>query len=241
MKKYCLYTVLMCWHVTAFSDIRFDNQHWHVDISDQPLNSVLQELAQNSSLHIEPRTGITDSISMQFTADTIHQVLQRLLKNYNFITRPGQKRLEVIILSAKTTGSTKIALATKPTVTNDFVELILQRQPNQPFITKGSINHRPVSLLIDTGASMVAVPASLARRLKLRFGNRQTMHTANGQTIAYETVLPALQIGDRLSLSQVPAVILPRMTAQNQVLLGMNVLQEFEIIQKNNKLIIRRQ
>jgi predicted aspartyl protease len=43
-----------------------------------------------------------------------------------------------------------------------------------------------------------------------------------------------------LTISQVPAVILPAMNQERHVLLGMSFLEAFELIQRDNLLLIRQ-
>ncbi|MEZ5590375.1 MAG: retropepsin-like aspartic protease [Gammaproteobacteria bacterium] len=73
----------------------------------------------------------------------------------------------------------------------------------------------------------------------MRFGARRTVSTANGQTSGHQTVLPDVRLGPGLVLGQVEAIILPRMSMQDHVLLGMNVLERFELIQSRGELTIR--
>ncbi|MDX1607336.1 MAG: retroviral-like aspartic protease family protein, partial [Candidatus Competibacterales bacterium] len=62
--------------------------------------------------------------------------------------------------------------------------------------------------------------------------------TANGRTQGFATVLRRLTLGP-FQLTGVRAVILPAMDEVSQVLLGMNVLGEFELVQRGSTLTIR--
>ena len=73
--------------------------------------------------------------------------------------------------------------------------------------------------------------------LGLERGAETSVSTANGVTTAYLTRLDQLAIGD-IELHDVRASIIPRMGV-DEILLGMNVLKRFELIQRGDRLIIR--
>ena len=62
--------------------------------------------------------------------------------------------------------------------------------------------------------------------------------TANGDTLAYQTQLDSVAIGD-IRLYDLRATILENMSGE-EILLGMNFLKHFEIIQKGKMLTIRQ-
>ena len=62
--------------------------------------------------------------------------------------------------------------------------------------------------------------------------------TANGNTLAYQTHLDSVAIGD-IRLYDLRATILENMSG-DEILLGMNFLKHFEIIQKGKMLTIRQ-
>jgi aspartyl protease family protein len=102
----------------------------------------------------------------------------------------------------------------------------------------GEINHQKVTFLVDTGATTTAIPAHLQQTLGLKAGAPASVSTANGVTTAYRTRLDQLALGD-IELHDVNATIIKGM-AVDEVLLGMNVLKHFELIQRGNHLIIRQ-
>lgn len=59
-------------------------------------------------------------------------------------------------------------------------ELHVPRQRDGHFYVDGSINGQPVRLLVDTGASQMAVSDALAAQAGLHGGQTATFHTANG-------------------------------------------------------------
>ncbi len=116
-------------------------------------------------------------------------------------------------------------------------ELVLKRSGDGHYVFPGTINGRPVSFLLDTGATLVSVPAHLAAELGLRAGAYQQSVTANGTVTTRATRLDSLAFGP-FDLAGVPASINPGM-ADNQVLMGMSVLKHLEFTQRGNTLVLR--
>lgn len=116
-------------------------------------------------------------------------------------------------------------------------ELVLKRSGNGHYVFPGTINGQAVTFLLDTGATLVSVPAHLAAELGLKAGAHQQAITANGTVATRATRLDALAFGPFV-LSGVPASINPGM-ADDQVLLGMSVLKHLEFTQRGDSLILR--
>jgi aspartyl protease family protein len=117
-------------------------------------------------------------------------------------------------------------------------EIVLLRNRNGHYVFDGEINRHKVTFLVDTGATTTAIPAHLQQPLGLKAGPAISVSTANGVTTAYLTRLDQLALGD-IELHDVKATIIQGM-AVDEVLLGMNVLKHFELIQRGNHLIIRQ-
>ncbi len=117
------------------------------------------------------------------------------------------------------------------------VELVLQRGRDGHYVFPGEINGRPVSFLLDTGATLVAVPAHLADALQLEGGAYQQSVTANGTVATRATRIGLLAFGP-FALREVRASLNPGM-AGDQVLLGMSVLKQLEFTQRGDTLILR--
>jgi aspartyl protease family protein len=117
-------------------------------------------------------------------------------------------------------------------------EILLQRNRSGHYVFNGEINHQQITFLVDTGATITAIPAHLQQKLGLKSGPATSVSTANGVTTAYLTRLDQLALGD-IQLNDVKASIIEGM-AVDEVLLGMNVLKHFELIQRGNHLIIRQ-
>lgn len=65
------------------------------------------------------------------------------------------------------------------------------------FTTVGLVNGTPVNFLVDTGASVVALPRSVAESagVQLDSGQRAMIHTANGKAPAWRVMLNSVQVG----------------------------------------------
>lgn len=123
-------------------------------------------------------------------------------------------------------------------VQGDQVEVHLESNIQGHFVADGLINGRPVSFLLDTGATDVAIPAELAEALDLARGAPVRLQTANGQTTGYRTVLDSLALGD-IVLQDVRALIAPGFGGE-QVLLGMSALKQLEFTQRAGTLVLRQ-
>lgn len=125
------------------------------------------------------------------------------------------------------------------TTANGFVkEIVLQRNVYGHYVSNGTINGTQVVFLLDTGASDIAIPESLADELGLLREHEIFVKTANGNTSAYRTKLESVALGE-IKRYDLNATILTNITGK-EVLLGMNFLKHFEIIQKGKTLTIRQ-
>ena len=121
---------------------------------------------------------------------------------------------------------------------SDAIEVRLERNRQGHYLANGRINGQPVTFLLDTGATFVAVPASLAERLDLQRGRSIMVNTANGMTESWSTRIETLQLGD-IRLQGVSAGIVPGIVGDD-VLLGMSALKQLEFTQRGNELILRQ-
>ncbi|WP_069085928.1 retropepsin-like aspartic protease family protein [Pseudomonas sp. TCU-HL1] len=119
-----------------------------------------------------------------------------------------------------------------------YVEVRLASSRQGHYLLDGRIDGQGVTFLLDTGATQVAVPAALARRLGLEPGAAVTLSTANGRVTGHRTQLQDLRLGD-IRLTQVPAIIVPGMDG-DEVLLGMSALKQLEFTQRDGTLVLRQ-
>lgn len=99
------------------------------------------------------------------------------------------------------------------------------------FYATATINGNPMRAVVDTGATLVAISPSAARRagIDLRRGVQGSSYTANGRTPVTLVVLESVELGGN-TVRQVRADVLSQdMGPQVDVLLGMSFLRHFEV------------
>jgi aspartyl protease family protein len=121
---------------------------------------------------------------------------------------------------------------------DNYSEVVLKRNRYGHYVASGTINHQPVTFLLDTGASHVAVPQNVARRLGLSKGAEFRTMTANGVGRSYATRIDHLTIGD-IVFRDISGGIAENMPG-DEVLLGMSVLKRIEFTQRGDTLILRQ-
>lgn len=93
-------------------------------------------------------------------------------------------------------------------------------------VPKALINGVKVNVMVDTGATGVAIPQAVADKLNLKSINAITTHTANGNAVAYLVRLNSVKIGG-VEAKNVSASITP--TLEGEVLLGMSFLGRMDV------------
>ena len=118
-------------------------------------------------------------------------------------------------------------------------EVRLFRQPNGHFVTAGSINGHPVNLIVDTGASAVAINEPLARRLELdyREAARVSVNTAGGIREAWRVRFDRVRLGD-IELQQVEGIVMPG-EQPSIPLLGMSFLRRLDTRTEGQVMVLR--
>lgn len=123
-------------------------------------------------------------------------------------------------------------------VTEDgVVEVVLQRDRQGHYLADGRINGVPVTFLIDTGATSIAVSESQARAMGLKKLYSQRSITAAGPVEGHATRIDEVTLGD-LTARDLNAYILP-IESTDHVLLGMAFLKHLELIQREGTLTLR--
>ncbi|MCX2972828.1 TIGR02281 family clan AA aspartic protease [Halieaceae bacterium IMCC8485] len=117
-------------------------------------------------------------------------------------------------------------------------EVVLQRNKFGHYVTSGTINGQPVTFMLDTGATGVAIPEAIARKLDIPRGRPYRTQTANGISTSYAASLDSVAVGE-IELRDVQAGIAPGL-AMNQILLGMTFLKHIEFTQRGDTLILRQ-
>ncbi len=117
-------------------------------------------------------------------------------------------------------------------------EVRLQRNRYGHYVANGKINGHSVVFLLDTGATSVSIPETVARKIGLHRGREQRVSTANGSVTTYTAQLDSVSLG-HISLHQINGHINPH-SDEEEVLLGMSFLKHLEFTQRGDELILRQ-
>ena len=171
---------------------------------------------------------------------------QRLLK-------PGQTSPEGVTLISATSEEAVLLIDGQETTarldgrvsarkrTPEVKEVQVWRDTAGMYTTVGSINGLPVSFLVDTGATSVAMNANQARRLGIDYrviGRQSGVTTASGVARAWMVTLNTVKVGD-LELHNVAAVVLEGAYPAT-TLLGMSYLGRLEINNDGRLMTLRK-
>ncbi len=107
------------------------------------------------------------------------------------------------------------------------------------FLTQGSINGANVGFLVDTGASTVAMGASLAKRIGIDYtkGEPGLSGTANGVVQVWRVRLSRVTLGE-ITLHNVEGTVLPN--DMPYVLLGMSFLNRMEMRRDGSTMVLNQ-
>jgi aspartyl protease family protein len=107
------------------------------------------------------------------------------------------------------------------------------------FMTTGSINGATVQMLVDTGATFVALGVADARRMGINYlqGERAVSRTANGIAHVFKVKLDSVRVGD-ISLTNVDATI--HDSDMPFALLGMSFLNRVEMRREGTDLTLTK-
>lgn len=105
-------------------------------------------------------------------------------------------------------------------------DVILQRDLSGHYRAEAFINGVKVPVMVDTGATDVAISKAFADQLGLKSINAVTTHTANGDTVSYMTRLQEVRLGGLIA-KDVSASITPNLG--DEMLLGMSFLGRMDV------------
>jgi aspartyl protease family protein len=105
-------------------------------------------------------------------------------------------------------------------------EVVLKRGLDGHYRAEALINAQKVNVLVDTGATGVAISQAVADRLNLKSVSAIRTSTANGESIGYLVRLDSVKLGG-IEASNVAASIAPGL--QGDVLLGMSFLGRMDV------------
>jgi aspartyl protease family protein len=107
------------------------------------------------------------------------------------------------------------------------------------YITQGQINGGSVRMLVDTGATLISLPAAEALRLGIdyRRGQPAMVSTANGTAPVYRVKLDSVRVGE-IVLNQVDAVV--QESGLPLILLGMSFLSRTDMDRSGDRLTLSK-
>lgn len=116
------------------------------------------------------------------------------------------------------------------------------RNAQGAFVASGAINGKGVRMMVDTGATMVAMSSREAARLGIDYqqdGEHAMVSTASGNVPAFGLVLDLVRIGD-IEQRNVRAVVIEGSHPQ-MVLLGQTFLSRVKIENEGNLMLLQAQ
>ncbi|MCZ7563588.1 MAG: TIGR02281 family clan AA aspartic protease [Burkholderiales bacterium] len=107
------------------------------------------------------------------------------------------------------------------------------------FVAEGTVNGAAMRFLVDTGATLIALPAADARRAGVAYANapQGVVSTAGGAAVAYKVKLDTVSVGG-ISLSNVDAVVLEK--GLTIPLLGGSFLSRMAIETLGRTMVLRK-
>lgn len=115
--------------------------------------------------------------------------------------------------------------------------VVLQRDPSGHYRAEAYINGVKAEVLVDTGATGVAISQKLADTLGIRSHAAIRTNTANGETVNYMTRLASIRLGG-IEAKDVAATIAPGL--EGEALLGMSFLSRMDIRLYKGTMTIRQ-
>lgn len=104
--------------------------------------------------------------------------------------------------------------------------VVLKRGSDGHYRSEAFINGKKVDVLVDTGATGVAISQQLADQLGLKSVTAIGVNTANGDSVGYMVRLKSVKIGG-IEENNVSAMIAPNL--DGDVLLGMSFLGRLDV------------
>ncbi len=149
----------------------------------------------------------------------------------NIINSPHFKILLIATVWLGLAGSlfyfmnTKVNPNTADTLSQTGV-VVLQRDLSGHYRAEAYINGIMIPVMVDTGATNVAISQAFADKLGIHSINAIRSHTANGVAVGYATRLKSIKLGNIVA-HDVAATILP--VLGDEMLLGMSFLGRMDV------------
>ncbi len=144
--------------------------------------------------------------------------------------KPCEKEAQAVSSWASTSG---VEVEDSPDANKT---LVIGQGNGGHYFVDGSVNDNYLKFVIDTGATVVALPLSVAANAGVKCQKQTMMSTGNGVTQGCAVTIQKLRFG-HFTLRYVDAVVMPNLS---QPLLGMNVLKQFRVEQDDGQMRLSR-
>ncbi|KAF1069119.1 retropepsin-like aspartic protease [Variovorax sp.] len=117
--------------------------------------------------------------------------------------------------------------------------IVLPADSRGHFMTQGLINDRPVTFMLDTGATTVAMSVADAQRIGLDYskGRPVQVNTANGVAPGYLLRLRSVRVGD-VEVYDLEAIVSPQ--SMPFVLLGNSFINRFSMRRDADQMVLEK-
>ncbi len=120
---------------------------------------------------------------------------------------------------------------------NNANSVTLKRGLDGHYRAEALINNQQVNVLVDTGATGVAISQAVANKLSLKSIDAVSTNTANGDSVGYMVRLTSVKVGG-VEANNVAAMIAPGL--DGDVLLGMSYLGRMDVRLYKNEMTIKQ-
>lgn len=124
----------------------------------------------------------------------------------------------------------------KVATASDATVIDIPRSRDGHYYVAGSINQSPLTFMVDTGASTVAVSTAVARKIGLPRGRPVSIGTAGGTSPGEEVSGQTVTLGG-ITIRDIRIVVLPGMPGE--ALLGQNVLRHLDVMQSSDRMMLK--
>jgi aspartyl protease family protein len=117
--------------------------------------------------------------------------------------------------------------------------VVLSADSRGHFMTQGAINGRPVTFMLDTGATTVALSMADAQRIGLDYSKGQPVQisTANGVAPGFRLRLSSVRVGD-VEVYDIDAIVSPQ--GMPFVLLGNSFINRFSMRRDADQMVLEK-
>jgi aspartyl protease family protein len=117
-------------------------------------------------------------------------------------------------------------------------EITIPRSRDGHYYVGGAINGKPITFMVDTGASTVVVSADLAARIGLTRGVPTPFKTAGGMVWGEMVSDQTIEAGG-LQLKGLRVGVVKQTDQKDYALLGQNFLRYIDVIQSGDQMVLR--